>query len=133
MKNWFFTLLLLAWTVSPALADDTNTPALLKIGTADAAKHYDETLIVTGQVAQITIRPGIVFINLDRPYPDSPFTAVIRGSATNQFSNVKALRGKSVEISGKVTNYHDRPEILLTHSNQVTVVSAPAASGAPGQ
>jgi hypothetical protein len=50
-------------------AEDTNAPALpkagatalLKIATADADKYYDQTMIVTGKVAQVTIRPTVRF------------------------------------------------------------------------
>jgi hypothetical protein len=103
-------------------ADGTNSPAPLKIGTVDASKHYGEELIVTGKVAQVSIRPKIVFINLDKPYPDSPFTLVILPGATNQFGEVQALKGKNVEARGKIKNFHDRPEIVLESSNQLEVV-----------
>ena len=81
-------------------------------------------MIVTGKVAQVSIRPGIVFLNLDKPYPNSPFALVIFPAATNQFGNIKALKGASVEVKGKVTNFHGKPEIVLEKSNQLTITSA---------
>ena len=118
-------LLLLALTLPLALrAADTNTP--VKISASQADKHYDQLMTVTGVVAQVSVRPGITFINLDKPHPDSPFVAILRGPATNQFANVKSLKTKSVEITGKIVNFHDRPEIVLTSSNLVVITSAPA-------
>ena len=68
MKTFHSTLavLLLALKVS---AVDTNAAAPLKIGTADAASYYDQTMIVTGKVAQVTIRPAVTFLNLDKSFP----------------------------------------------------------------
>ena len=63
-------------TNAPALSK-TNTSALLKIGTAEADKYYDQVMIVTGRVAQVTIRPKVIFLNLDQPFPNSPFTVVM--------------------------------------------------------
>ena len=128
-------LLLAVWLIPAGLmaAEDTATtptasvtntvPA--KIGAAEAASHYNEVLTVTGMVAQVSVRPGIVFINLDHPYPDSPFVAVILGQATNAFPHVKAFKGAQVEITGLLKNFKDRPEIVLTNATQI-VVTAPA-------
>ena len=114
-------------------ADSTNSPAPAKIGTKAASDHYDQLLTVTGTVAQVTIRPAIVFINLDQPFPDSPFAAVIHPEATNQFGNLKALKGKSVEITGKIKNYHDHPEIIMDHTNQLVVVTGTLTTNAPAK
>ncbi len=111
---------LLTGLVSLAMADATNAP--IKIGTKDADHHYDEVMTVTGSVAQVSLRPTIVFINLDQPYPDSPFAAVIHASATNQFGALRALKGRSVELTGKIINYHDRPEMVLEKPTQLYVV-----------
>ena len=115
-------------TNAPALSK-TDTSALLKIGTGEADKHYGQEMIVTGRVAQVTIRPKVIFLNLDRPYPDSPFTVVIFPG--EYLADVKALDGKAVEIKGKIKNYHDKPEIVLDSTNQLTVLGATVSTNAP--
>ena len=101
--------------------EDTNALASLKIGTADATNHYDQEMIVTGKVAQVTIRPTVTFLNLDKAFPDSPFTVVIFHGHSSFYGDADALRGKSIEIKGKIKNYHDKPEIALDSTNQLTV------------
>jgi DNA/RNA endonuclease YhcR with UshA esterase domain len=93
-----------------------------KIGATEASKYYEETMIVTGKVAQVTVRPNITFINLDRSDPSSPFNAVIFPEYTSTFGNVQELKGHDVEISGSVTEYRGKPEIILESTNQVKVV-----------
>jgi hypothetical protein len=130
MMKRFLLLLLLLNGARPAAAQATNSP--LKIGAAEAAQHYDQMLTVTGRVAQVTLRPTIVFINLDRPFPDSPFAAIIHSKDTNQFSDLKLLKDRPVEITGKVINYHDRPEIVLEKASQLFVITnLPSAAPAP--
>ena len=99
----------------------TNTPAPLKIGTADADKYYDQTMIVTGKVAQVTIRPTVTFLNFDKPFPNSPFSVVIFHGKSSFYGDANALKGKAVEIKGKIKNYQDKPEIVLDSTNQLTV------------
>ena len=132
MKKPFMLMSLLVPLMGWA-ADSTNSPAPAKIGTKAASEHYDQLLTVTGTVAQVTIRPAIVFINLDQPFPDSPFVAVIHPEATNQFGNLKALKGKAVEITGKIKNYHDHPEVIMDHTNQLVIVPGPVTTNAPAK
>jgi aspartyl/asparaginyl-tRNA synthetase len=105
-------------------AADTNSVVADKIGTSEADKHYDQLMTVTGTVAQVTIRPKIIFVNLDKPHPDCPFTCVIFPSATNQFSDLKSLEGAAIEVTGKIKSHNDSPEMVLDHSNQLVIVSA---------
>jgi DNA/RNA endonuclease YhcR with UshA esterase domain len=132
MKLSWLVLAFAAFTINLSADDTKNLP--VKIGTGDATNYFNKEMIVTGKVAQVSIRPGIVFLNMDKPYPDSPFTLVIFPSATNQFSNLKALRGASVEATGVITNYHHKPEIVLEKANQLKVTSpAPAKHEAPSE
>jgi hypothetical protein len=105
-------------------AEETNSVAPLKIGANDAEKHYGQEMIVTGRVAQVSIRPKVVLINLDKPFPDSPFTLVIFSDKTNEFGDIKTLEGKDVQARGNIKNHHDKPEIVLDGTNQLEVIEA---------
>jgi len=113
-------------------AADTNGTLLTKIGATVADKHYGETMVVTGLVVQVTVRPKVVFFNFEQPFPNSPFTGVVFSSLTNQFTNLPSLKRKCVEITGKITNYHDKPEIVLSNANQLKII-APSSIGAGSQ
>jgi len=129
--NWLMISLTTWWIVCctrPALAADTNNAVPLKIDATGAAQHYDQLMTVTGTVAQVTVRPKLVFINLGRPYPDSPFVAVIFSSTTNEFADLKSLKGRPVEITGTVKAYHDKPEIVVEKPSQLSVNGQPYAN-----
>jgi len=102
-------------------AADTNITTTVKIGTLDATSHYDQEMTVTGKVAEVTIRPTVTFLNLDKPFPDSPFTVVIFHGHSSFYGDANALRGKSIAIKGKIKNYHDKPEIALDDVKQLTI------------
>jgi DNA/RNA endonuclease YhcR with UshA esterase domain len=116
--------ILIAVTVAARLfAADTNAVAPLKISSADATNYYDREMTVTGRVAQITIRPAVTFLNLDKAYPNSPFAVVIFHGKSDFFGDANALKGKSIEIRGKIIKYKDKPEIALDSTNQLTVLN----------
>jgi DNA/RNA endonuclease YhcR with UshA esterase domain len=132
--KFFFLIVAALLIAGNNFAQETNAPAFQKIGAIDTTNFYGKEMIVTGSVAQVSIRSSIVFLNLDHPYPDSPFTLVIHSSATNQFGNLKALKGMSIEARGKITNYHDRPEMVLQKANQLKVTGvAPTNSPSVSQ
>jgi len=121
MKKFLFVLAAFASALRLSAAD-TNAPAPLKIGALEATNYYDQEMIVTGKVVQVTIRPTITYLNLDEKYPDSPFAVVIFHGKSSFFGNANALKGKSIEIKGKIKNYHDKPEMSLDSTNQLTVI-----------
>ena len=129
MRTFFPILAALMFAVS-APAADTNAPASAKAGSlapfkisaADATNYYDQTMIVTGKVAQVTIRPSVTYLNLDKKFPNSPFAVVIFHGKSSFYGDANSLKGKSIEICGKIKNYHDKPEMSLDNTNQLTVL-----------
>jgi DNA/RNA endonuclease YhcR with UshA esterase domain len=103
-------------------ADDTNAiPAT--IGSAQASNWIGKQVVVTGVVAQVSIRPSLTFLNFDKSFPSNLFTAVIRNKNTNEFENLSALRGKAVSVKGQVRDYNGKPEMELTGKSQLTILS----------
>jgi hypothetical protein len=61
------------------------------------------------------------FLDLDKPYPNAPFTAVIFGDDRPKFGTPEtSLRGKRICVTGQISDYHGRPEIVLTEPSQLT-------------
>jgi exonuclease VII large subunit len=134
MKTLFAVTAALSLSSFLVLAQDTKSaspqsPELKRISAAEAVKHYDETVIVTGKVAQLSMRPRIVYLNLDKKYPDAPMYCVVFARATNQFGDLKELEGKQVEVRGKIEEYQSKPQLILNSSNQLKVVTEPAGAG----
>jgi len=103
-------------------ADETNAPAPT-IGIAQAADYIGKQVTVTGVVAQVSVRPGLTFLNFGKPYPNNVFTAIVRDRNTNQFDDLSELKGKAVSVKGKVIEYKDKPEIELTSKSQLKLLS----------
>ena len=127
----FFPVLLAAIVAIKSSAQETDASFspktaganLQKISALDATNYYDKEVIVTGKVAQVTIRSTITFINLDKPYPESPLAIVIFHGHSSFYGDANALKGKAIEIKGKIKNYKDRPEIVQDSTNQLTILN----------
>jgi DNA/RNA endonuclease YhcR with UshA esterase domain len=110
-------------SVVPLLPANTNIFVQIaipsKIGTAEAAKYYDETLVVTGKVVEVSVRPTITILDLDQPYPNTLFTAVVFPENASQFGDLQRFKNQNVEISGTVTEYRGKPEVILETPGQI--------------
>jgi len=99
---------------APALA---QTQA---VAPADAKAHIGQTVTIEGPVGNVyTARSGMTFIDIGGRYPDNAFAAVIFTDDSAKFPNVKALDGKLVDITGPVSLYRGKPEIILKSADQV--------------
>ena len=127
--NRLFAALASAILVSlPGLAQptDTNLPTTVHPA-AEANQFIGTTNTLRGRVAQVTLRPTLTFLNLDQPYPDMSVSGVIFASRTNRFGDLEQLKGRMVLITGKITEYNGRPQIVIENTNQLEVLDAPDA------
>ena len=65
------------------------------------------------------------FLNLNRPYPNHIFTAVIWGSERHKFKSPPETyyKGKRICVSGMITSYRSKPQIFIRDHSQIIVKS----------
>ena len=122
-------ILLSAFLVVPGLsviAQETKTNVPAKIAAALAKEHIGAEKIVTGKIVEGNKAEKLVRLNLDKPFPHQSFTAVIFATKTNLFEDLDKLKGKQVEITGKISDYNGRPQIVLNSTNQLKIVAGEA-------
>ena len=110
---------------STALGAGTVAGLADPLAPENAVKHPGETVTVCGQVAgakfAAQIRGGTTFLDFSKPYPDSPFTALIFGSDRAKFGTPeKTAQGKDFCVTGKIEMYQGKPQIVLKDPKQLT-------------
>jgi hypothetical protein len=97
-----------------------------KLTTAEAKGHIGEQATVCGRVASTryaeTTRGKPTFLNLDKPYPSQLFTVLIWGDHREKFGNPEEkYRDKQVCATGKITEYRNAPEIVVSDPQNIEV------------
>jgi DNA/RNA endonuclease YhcR with UshA esterase domain len=97
-----------------------------KLAAAEAKDHFGETAIVCGEVVSTSYADSSngqpTFINLDRPYPNTIFTVVIWGENRSKFGKPEDdYKGKRICVSGKITAYAGKPEIIAADPKQIRI------------
>jgi DNA/RNA endonuclease YhcR with UshA esterase domain len=115
MRALLLTLGFMAMAVSSALAGAVQPK--------DAAAYAGQTATVEGTVSDVHTAKGsgMTFLDLGGRYPENPFTAVIFRDHASQFPNVGSLAGKTVDVTGTVTIYKGKPQIILQYPGQLKV------------
>ena len=86
----------------------------------EAAKHIGETAIVKDRVDGFhKSGKGNIFLNMGK-YPNQAFTAFIPSSSAAQFSNPQQYEGGTVSVSGKISLYKGKPELIVNSPSQIT-------------
>jgi len=93
-----------------------------KITSKEAKSNINQNAVVTGYVADVAIREKVAYLNFDYKFPKNTFTGVIFKEKFNVFGDLSIYKNKTVEISGLITEYGKKPQIILNSISQIKIV-----------
>jgi hypothetical protein len=99
------------------------------ISSDTASQYIGKTATVCGDVASATYasrsKGKPTFLNLDKPYPNHIFTAVIWIEDRSKFDNPPEVlfRGKRICVTGVVESYRNKPQIVVRSPSQIKIKS----------
>jgi DNA/RNA endonuclease YhcR with UshA esterase domain len=63
---------------------------------------------------------GNIFLNMGGKYPNQAFTAFIPEKSAAQFTDFRRYEGRTIAVTGKITLYRGKPEIVATSPSQIS-------------
>ena len=88
---------------------------------AEAAKHLWETATITDKVDGVhQSGKGNIHLNMGGKHPNQAFTAFIPSASAEQFPQPQQYEGQTVAVSGKITLYRGKPEIIVNSRSQIS-------------
>ena len=85
-----------------------------------AGDHLGEVACLKGKVVKVVVSPtGLHFLNFCEDYKTCPFTVVVFPRDLRDVGDVRALKGKDVEVNGKIRSYKGQNEIILRDISQL--------------
>lgn len=95
--------------------------------TLDSVKFYEgKTITVCAKVQSTYVSKGekkVTYLNFGDAYPNATFVGVIYESEIKNitYSHAEFLKEKNVCLTGKVTIYKEKPQIVITSEDQIKV------------
>ena len=120
---------LLGFFLLSAAQGDEKTPPVTPL--AEAARQVDKEVTVELRVASSRkLSSGqFCFLNSEKDFSSRDnFTIAIRGAALEKFAEAgiekpeEHYRDKTIRVTGKVSLYRERPQILVDDPKQIVVV-----------
>lgn len=99
-------------------ASKSSSPECLTV--AEAHKHVGKTHCVSGTVVRVEAgRNGVTFLDFCPDYRSCPFTVVVFPGDINRVGDLRQLQGYEITIKGRIEEYDDRAEIILSHPKRL--------------
>jgi DNA/RNA endonuclease YhcR with UshA esterase domain len=130
MKRTTLSVLTLLLLSSLTLAEEpTSRPAPISASNkSDLDANKGKTVTIQGTISQAAwSKTGRVLILKFANTDDSGFTAVVFSNDKDAFNKAfdgdaaKSLTNANVKITGKLTAFHDKPQIVLNKPSQLTL------------
>lgn len=96
-----------------------------KLTSREAKYHVGQPATVCGRVASgrhTRARGNPTFLDLDKAYPNQPFTVLIWGKDRAKFrSPEETYRNKNICVTGRIGSDRGEPEMIISDPAQVSV------------
>lgn len=102
--------------------ETSETSKVSKISTVEASAKVGKNVVLIGYVADVVIREKVAYLNFDNKYPKHTFTGVIFASDHNKFDDIKVYKNKQVELTGLISEYRGKPQIIIKSPDQIKIV-----------
>lgn len=110
------------WEAYKGNSAAAGAAAKVSIGTIDyteAVAHVGEYASVRGTlVSAYTSASGTVFLDFCKSYKTCPFSGVIFADDAKAFGDLSRYAGQTVILTGKISSYQDKAEIVLSDPAQ---------------
>jgi PLD-like domain len=108
----------------PAAGDAAPDASAGELDISEASEHVGQNARVRGTLLNAhTSGGGTVFLDFCKRYRTCPFSAVIFADDARQFGDLSKFIGKEITVSGKISSYQSRPEIIIRTPEQISASS----------
>jgi hypothetical protein len=88
---------------------------------SEASEHVGQTARVRGTLVNAhRSNSGTIFLDFCRQYRNCPFSAVIFADDAAKFGDLSRFVGKEITVSGKISSYQSRTEIIVRTPEQIS-------------
>jgi hypothetical protein len=93
------------------------------ITTAELKSSIGKKVIIKAYIADVVVREKVAYLNFDKKFPNNSGSATIFASDFDKFGDLKIYKNKKIEISGTVSEYKDKPQVIIKSSNQIKIAN----------
>lgn len=94
-----------------------------KITSDEAKNRIGDSVTVTGLIAAVHSGDKVTYLNFDKKFPLNEFSCAIFPDDVEQFGDINLYRNKKAEVTGKITKFRNKPQIILNSKDQLKILN----------
>lgn len=99
----------------------TQKSEAVSLKAMQTAKYIGKNAVVTGYIADVYKNEKVAYLNFDAKFPKNSCAAVIFKDDFGKFGNLNRFKNKNVEVSGIISEYNGKPQIILKSTSQLKI------------
>jgi hypothetical protein len=99
----------------------TQKPEAVSLKAKQTAKYIGKNAVVSGYIADVYKNEKVAYLNFDGKFPKNSCAAVIFKDDFGKFGDLNRFKNKNVEVSGIISEYNGKPQIILKSTSQLKV------------
>ena len=92
------------------------------ISAVEAGEYIGKVVTVRGFVADVYKTERVAYLNFVEKFPKNPFSGVIFANKFDVIGDLNIYEGKNVSLTGRVTVYKEKPQIILDSKEQIKIL-----------
>lgn len=92
------------------------------ISSQEVKLHIGDSLTIRGYVADIYLSDKVAYINFENRFPKNIFSCAVFENRLNDFGDLSKYKEQTVEVTGKITTYKNKPQVILNSKDQIRIV-----------
>lgn len=92
------------------------------ITSKEVKSHIGDSLTVKGFIADIFLSEKVAYLNFENKFPKNVFSCVIFSADLNKFGDLSKYKGVNAEVTGKITTYKNKPQVILYSPDQIKII-----------
>lgn len=96
---------------------------LKTISSQEVKFHIGDSLTIRGYVADIYLSDKVAYINFENKFPKNVFSCAVFESRFNDFGDLSRFKEKTVAVTGKITTYKNKPQVILNSKDQIRIMT----------
>ncbi len=103
------------------IQDVPETGSLIRISAKEVRKHIGDSLRITGYVAEVYLNEKVAYLNMEEKFPKNTYSCAIFQARFGEFGELSKYKGKNVEVTGRISTYKNKPQIILNSKDQIKI------------
>ena len=83
--------------------------------------NHPNKVVVTGKVVEVFETDKAIHLNFGKPRPNQNFTVLVTQAKAPSFPALKEMKGKAIEATGHISEYHGKPMMYLGEPKDLKV------------